>query len=163
MRGKKKQTERKSVERLVAVIDTDSSREFSIEKGQGPCLKDIPSVAYKVTRKMSDENLKLLHTILFARRGKAAQIKTNILGFSGFVWHGNEEKAEEKIKEKLDKCNKEKLWEFCDLFDIHITKATTKKEVDSVISDIPRDGPRRPAKNAIRDWTAIFRTASRAG
>ncbi|KAF2531442.1 hypothetical protein F2Q70_00031390 [Brassica cretica] len=113
MRGKKKQTERKSVERLVA--------------GQGPCLKDIPSVAYKVTRKTSDENLKLLHTILFARRGKAAQIKTNILGFSGFVWHGNEEKAEEKIKEKLDKCNKEKLWEFCDLFDIHITKATTKK------------------------------------
>ena len=29
-------------------------------------------VAYKVTRKTSDENLKLLHTILFARRGKVS-------------------------------------------------------------------------------------------
>ena len=38
-----------------------------------------------------------------------------------------QEKAREKIKEKLDKCNKEKLWEFCDVFDIHVSKATTKK------------------------------------
>ncbi|CAN6900552.1 unnamed protein product [Brassica oleracea] len=38
-----------------------------------------------------------------------------------------------------------------------------KEEVDSVISDIPRDGPRRPTKNAVWDWAAIFRTASRAG
>ncbi|XP_033138093.1 WAT1-related protein At4g15540-like isoform X2 [Brassica rapa] len=38
-----------------------------------------------------------------------------------------------------------------------------QEEVDSVISDIPRDGPRRPIKNAVRDWVAIFRTAFRAG
>ncbi|CAN6882172.1 unnamed protein product [Brassica oleracea] len=37
------------------------------------------------------------------------------------------------------------------------------EEVNSVISDIPRDGPRRPTKNAVRDWAAIFRTASRVG
>uniref|UniRef100_A0A0D3A3Y1 Band 7 domain-containing protein n=1 Tax=Brassica oleracea var. oleracea TaxID=109376 RepID=A0A0D3A3Y1_BRAOL len=37
------------------------------------------------------------------------------------------------------------------------------RQVDNVISDIPRDGPRRSAKNAVRDWAAIFRTASRAG
>ncbi|CAN7056971.1 unnamed protein product [Brassica oleracea var. botrytis] len=147
--------ERKSVERLVAVIDTDSSKEFRIEKvcqyfpklsrtslldvliiifwilqGPGAYLKDIPSVAYKVTRKKSDETLKLLHTILFGgRRGKAPQVKTNILSFSGFVWHGNEEKAKEKIKEKFDKCIKDKLVEFCEMFDIHVTKATTKEDI----------------------------------
>ncbi|KAG5390039.1 hypothetical protein IGI04_031580 [Brassica rapa subsp. trilocularis] len=122
--------ERKSVERLVAVIDTDSSKEFRIEKGPGAYLKDIPSVAYKVTRKKSDETLKLLHTILFGgRRGKAPQVKTNILSFSGFVWHGNEEKAKEKIKEKFEKCIKDKLVEFCEMLDIHVTKATTKEDI----------------------------------
>ncbi|CAF1700364.1 unnamed protein product [Brassica napus] len=35
--------------------------------------------------------------------------------------------------------------------------------LNSVISDIMRDGPRRPTKNAVRDWATIFRTASRAG
>jgi len=122
--------ERKSVERLVALIDKDSSKEFRVEKGRGAYLKDIPNVANKVMRKRSDETLKLLHPILFGgRRGKAAQIKTNILGFSGFVWHGDEKKAKEKVKEKLEKCTKEKLWEFCDVLDIHITKATTKKVI----------------------------------
>ena len=38
-----------------------------------------------------------------------------------------------------------------------------QEEVDSIIPDILRDGPRRPVKNAVRDWAAIFRTASRVG
>jgi hypothetical protein len=33
-----------------------------------------------------------------------------------------------KVKEKFEKINKEKLLEFCDLFDISVAKATTKKE-----------------------------------
>ncbi|MFS7922225.1 hypothetical protein Hanom_Chr03g00246451 [Helianthus anomalus] len=50
------------------------------------------SVAYKLSkRKANDDTLKLLHTILFGRRGKALQIKSNILQFSGFVWPDNEE------------------------------------------------------------------------
>lgn len=40
-----------------------------------------------------------------------------------------QEKAKDKVKEKLDKCNKEKLLEFCDLFDISVGKATRKKKV----------------------------------
>ncbi|CAN6814426.1 unnamed protein product [Brassica oleracea] len=36
------------------------------------------------------------------------------------------------------------------------------KKVNSVISDIMRDGPRRPTKNAVWDWATIFKTASRA-
>ncbi|KAG6790250.1 hypothetical protein POTOM_006398 [Populus tomentosa] len=122
------QRERKSVERLVATIDKDAVKEFQIEKGQGTPLKDIPNVAFKLSRRKIDDTFKLLHTILFGRRGKALQIKSNISRFSGFVWHQNEEKQKSKVKEKFDKCNKEKLLEFCDFLDIPLTKATTKKE-----------------------------------
>uniref|UniRef100_A0A7N0U1X6 DEK-C domain-containing protein n=1 Tax=Kalanchoe fedtschenkoi TaxID=63787 RepID=A0A7N0U1X6_KALFE len=121
--------ERKSVERLVAVIERDPSKDFHIEKGIGTALRDIPNVAYKLSRKKSDDTLKLLHSILFSRRGKAADIKHNISRFSGFVWHGNEEKQKLKIKEKLEKCFKEKLFEFCDILNIPIaSKANIKKD-----------------------------------
>uniref|UniRef100_M4D893 HIT domain-containing protein n=1 Tax=Brassica campestris TaxID=3711 RepID=M4D893_BRACM len=36
------------------------------------------------------------------------------------------------------------------------------KNKNRAIFDIPRDGPRRPVKIAVRDWAAIFKTASRA-
>lgn len=32
-----------------------------------------------------------------------------------------------KVREKLDRCNKEKLLEFCDVLDITLSKSTTKK------------------------------------
>lgn len=38
-----------------------------------------------------------------------------------------QDKQKIKVKEKIDKCVKEKLLEFCDLLDLPITKATTKK------------------------------------
>ncbi|KAK6149406.1 hypothetical protein DH2020_016931 [Rehmannia glutinosa] len=120
--------ERKSVERLVATVEKDSAKEFHIGKGRGTPLKDIPNVAYKLSRKKSDDTFKLLHTILFGRRGKAAEVKNNISRFSGFVWHDNEEKQMIKVKEKLDKCVKEKLLEFCDVLDVPIAKANTRKE-----------------------------------
>ncbi|XP_073268784.1 DEK domain-containing chromatin-associated protein 3 isoform X1 [Populus alba] len=137
------QRERKCVERLVATVDKDAVKEFQIEKGRGIPLKDIPNeqwvievipenvfstVAFKLSRRKADDTFKLLHTILFGRRGKALQIKSNISRFSGFVWHQNEGKEKSKVKEKFDKCNKEKLLEFCDVLDIPITKVTTKKE-----------------------------------
>ncbi|XP_019435695.1 PREDICTED: uncharacterized protein DDB_G0286299-like isoform X5 [Lupinus angustifolius] len=120
--------ERKTVERLVASIEKDANKELHIAKGNGTPLKDIPNVAFKLARRKIDDTLKLLHTILFGRRGKAIQVKNNISRFSGFVWHENEEKQIIKVKEKLDRCNKEKLFEFCDLLDIQIARSTIKKE-----------------------------------
>ncbi|KAJ0936427.1 hypothetical protein HanRHA438_Chr03g0130921 [Helianthus annuus] len=122
--------QRKSVERLVAVIERDSTKEFHILKGCGTALKDIPNVAYKLSkRKANDDTLKLLHTILFGRRGKALQVKSNILQFSGFVWPDNEEKHKLRVKEKLDKLNKEKLSEFCDIFDMTTVSRTNKEDI----------------------------------
>ncbi|XP_076941909.1 DEK domain-containing chromatin-associated protein 4-like isoform X1 [Bidens hawaiensis] len=125
---------RKSVERLVAVIENDAAKEFHILKGRGTVLKDIPNVSYKLSKKkVVDDNLKLLHTILFGRRGKAAQVKSNILQFSGFVWPENEEKHKLKVKEKLDKLNKEKLLEFCDIFDMTVSSANKEDIVVKLI------------------------------
>lgn len=38
-----------------------------------------------------------------------------------------QEKQKIKVKEKFDKCNKEKLLEFCDVLDIQISKNTRRK------------------------------------
>ncbi|XP_058218909.1 DEK domain-containing chromatin-associated protein 3-like [Rhododendron vialii] len=118
---------RKSVERLVESFEMESVKEFLIEKGRGAALRDIPNVAFKLSKRKTDETLKLLHTILFGRRGKAAQVKSNIFQFSGFVSTEDEEKQKIKMKEKLDKCVKEKLLGFCDVLDIPIAKADTVK------------------------------------
>ncbi|PIA58390.1 hypothetical protein AQUCO_00500365v1 [Aquilegia coerulea] len=120
--------ERKSVERLVASIEREPAKQLRIGKGRGTALKDIPNVAYKLSRKRTDETFIVLHTILFGRRGKAFNVKSNLSKFSGFVWQENEDKQKLKIKEKLDKFVKEKLLEFCDVLDIHVAKATTRKE-----------------------------------
>ncbi|XP_042490302.1 myb-like protein X isoform X2 [Macadamia integrifolia] len=120
--------ERKSVERLVAFIERDPAKDFHIEKGHGTPLKEIPNVAYKLSRKKTDEAFKSLYTILFGRRGKASDFKKNISQFSGFVWHESEEKQRMKLKEKFDKCFKEKLLEFCDALDIPVVKTAIRKE-----------------------------------
>ncbi|XP_043691228.1 myb-like protein V isoform X5 [Telopea speciosissima] len=120
--------ERKSVERLVASIEKEPAKGFRIEKGLGTPLKEIPNVAYKLSKKKTDETFKSLYMILFGRRGKASDVKKNISQFSGFVWHENEEKQRMKLKEKFDKCVKEKLLEFCDVLDISVVKTTTRKE-----------------------------------
>lgn len=44
-----------------------------------------------------------------------------------------QEKQRAKVKEKLDKCIKEKLMDFCDVLNIPISKASTRKVSDSVI------------------------------
>ncbi|KAG8054120.1 hypothetical protein GUJ93_ZPchr0001g29881 [Zizania palustris] len=59
---------------------------------------------------------------------KCPFLEENISQFSGFVWTDNQEKHRARIKEKLDRFNKEKLLDFCEILDIHVSKATTKKE-----------------------------------
>lgn len=119
--------ERKTVERLVQVVDKEQTKEFLIEKGRGTQLKDIPNVAYKLAKKKSAD-LKLLHQTLFGRRGKVINFKNHILQFSGFALHEDDEKQKTKMKEKLEKYVKDILVDFCELFDIHVLKATTRKE-----------------------------------
>lgn len=121
--------ERKTIERFVASNEKENVKEFTIEKGRGTLLKDIPNVVYKLSkRSRADENVRLLHVVLYGKRGKAFHLKNNILQFSGYVWGDNEEKLKGKVKEKLEKYNKENLLNLCDLLDIHVAKTSNKKE-----------------------------------
>ncbi|XP_020247166.1 protein DEK-like isoform X2 [Asparagus officinalis] len=122
--------ERKTVERYSAVSPRklSASKALKIEEGSGTKLRDIPNVAFKLSKRKGDENLQVLHTILFGRKSNAHYLKRNILQFSGFVWTENKEKNKAKVKEKLDKHTKDKLIDFCELLDIHFPRTSTKKE-----------------------------------
>ncbi|KAH0448693.1 hypothetical protein IEQ34_022493 [Dendrobium chrysotoxum] len=122
--------ERKSVVRYSATASRSISatKALKIQQGPGEMLKDIPNVTFKLSKRKSDESLRLLHKILFGRKANVHFLKRNILQFSGFVWSQNEEKEKSKVREKLNKCNKERLLDFCDLLDVYTLKVTTKKE-----------------------------------
>ncbi|KAF3514338.1 hypothetical protein F2Q69_00005523 [Brassica cretica] len=99
------------------------------EVGRGTQLKEIPNVAYKLSKRKPDDNLFLLHTILYGKKGKVQTLKRNIGLFSGFVWsEQEEEKQRARTKEKIEKCIKDKLIDFCDVLDIPINKSNVKKE-----------------------------------
>ncbi|CAH8386335.1 unnamed protein product [Eruca vesicaria subsp. sativa] len=121
----------KKVERHILYTPSRSSgsKPVSIQLGRGTRLKEIPNVAYKLSKRKPDDNLYLLHTILYAKKGKAQTLKRNIGQFSGFVWsEQEEEKQRARTKEKIEKCIKEKLIDFCDVLDIPINKSNVKKE-----------------------------------
>nr|VDD27356.1 unnamed protein product [Brassica oleracea] len=93
-------------------------------------MSDNVSVAHQLSKRKADDNLILLHTILYGKKAKAQMIKKNISQFSGFVWsEEEEEKQRGRVKEKLDKCIKEKLIFFCDVLDIPINRSHIKKKV----------------------------------
>ncbi|CAL4959675.1 unnamed protein product [Urochloa decumbens] len=122
--------ERKTVERYseLAPRITPVKKSPAILQGSGTKLKDIPNVSFKLSKRKADENLQSLHTLMYGKKSNVHFLKRNISQFSGFVWTDNEEKQRTRIKEKLDKFNKEKLLDFCEILDICIPKATTKKE-----------------------------------
>ncbi|XP_015164278.1 protein DEK-like isoform X3 [Solanum tuberosum] len=133
--GSRPTRERKTVERYFEslIARGSATKPLSIEKGQGTQLKDIPNVAYKLSKRKPDDNLQILHSILFGKKTKAHNLKKNIGLFSGYVWVENEQERQRvKIKEKLDKCVKEKLLFFCDILNIPVSKSATKKDELSV-------------------------------
>ncbi|KAI8018367.1 Protein DEK [Camellia lanceoleosa] len=121
--------ERKTVERYSEPsTGRSASKGLSIEKGRGTQLKDIANVAFKLSKRKPDDNLQILHTILFGKKTKAHSLKRNIGQFSGYVWVENEEKQRARVKEKIDRCVKEKLLDFCDVLNIPINRGNVKKE-----------------------------------
>ncbi|CAN6912784.1 unnamed protein product [Brassica oleracea var. botrytis] len=89
---------------------------------------------------------------------------------SSFSFHQKKNEIAKAVEEELEKEMSAYGFEIVQTLivdiepDEHVKRAMNEiNAVDNVISDIPRDGPRRSAKNAVRDWAAISRTASRAG
>ncbi|XP_010426369.1 PREDICTED: protein DEK [Camelina sativa] len=125
----RKRTERYIMDDTPPPSRSPGNKPVSIEQGRGTRLKEIPNVAYKLSKRKPDDNLFLLHTILYGKKGKAQTLKKNIGQFSGFVWsEQEEEKQRARTKEKLDKFNKEKLIDLCDVLDIPNNKSNVKKD-----------------------------------
>ncbi|XP_019457722.1 PREDICTED: glutamic acid-rich protein-like isoform X2 [Lupinus angustifolius] len=131
--GKRPVRERKSVDRYTVSSPSkfprsSATKPLSVEQGNGTQLKDIPNVAFKLSKRKPDDSLRTLHNILFGKKAKAHDLKKNIGLFSGYVWAENEQKQRAKIKEKIEKCVKDKLVEFCDILNVPINKTGLKKE-----------------------------------
>ncbi|CAH9053123.1 unnamed protein product [Cuscuta europaea] len=123
--------DRKTVDRFYVSSPPISAapKSLSIEKGRGMQLKDIPNVAYKLSKRKPDENLQILHSILYGKKAKARNLKKNIGEFSGYTWPDDEhEKQKGKVRDRLDKCVKEKLLDFCDILNVASIKSSSKKE-----------------------------------
>ncbi|KAK4279778.1 hypothetical protein QN277_011499 [Acacia crassicarpa] len=69
--------------------------------------REVRRVAFKLSKRKLDDNLQILHSILFGKQAK--------------------DKHRAKVKEKLDKCVKEKLVDFCDVLNIPISRGSVKK------------------------------------
>ncbi|CAK9260851.1 unnamed protein product [Sphagnum jensenii] len=122
--------ERKSIERFIAFVEKDTNKEVQIKKGEGTPFKDIPNVAYKLSKiSKNDEILSMLHSLLFNKRGKAAVLKQRILQFSGYVWTENQEKERARVKEKLERYTKEGLVLLIDVLDLHLPRTGKKEEL----------------------------------
>ncbi|XP_038984334.1 cilia- and flagella-associated protein 251-like isoform X3 [Phoenix dactylifera] len=94
--------ERKAVERYTALSPrrTSATKVLAIEQGAGIKLKDIPNVLFKLSKRKVDENLQILHTILFGRKSNVHFLKRNILQFSGIVWADNKKGKKRKRRTK---------------------------------------------------------------
>ncbi|XP_041999494.1 protein DEK-like [Salvia splendens] len=165
-RSERPTRERKTVERFIVGESprASASKTLSIEKGKGTQLKDIPNVAFKLSKRKTDETLQLLHTVLFGKKSKVHTLKKNIGLFSGFVWVENEEKQRTKVKEKLEKCVRGKLLDLCDVLNITVNKTSTKKEelttvlvdflesphatTDSLLADKEKKGKKRKSRGS---------------
>ncbi|CAM6051062.1 unnamed protein product [Sphagnum compactum] len=122
--------ERKSIERFIAFVEKDTNKDVQIKKGEGTPFKDIPNVAYKLSKiSKNDEILSMLHSLLFNKRGKAAVLKQRILQFSGYVWTENQEKERARVKEKLERYTKEGLVLLIDVLDLHLPRTGKKEEL----------------------------------
>ncbi|RYR19247.1 hypothetical protein Ahy_B03g063975 isoform C [Arachis hypogaea] len=127
--------ERKSVERYTVSSPHKfpgyaATKTISIDQGNGTQLKDIPngtSISFSACYFSIISKFVWIFLLIFFNH-EAHTLKRNIGMFSGYVWAENEEKQRAKVKERLDKCVKEKLIDFCDVLNLQINKSSLKKE-----------------------------------
>ncbi|GLJ55188.1 hypothetical protein SUGI_1184270 [Cryptomeria japonica] len=71
--------EKKPVKTFDPSTIRNSSREFIIEQGKGTQLKNIPNVAYKLSKLTRSDEMPIIHNLLYGRRGKAYHFKRDVL------------------------------------------------------------------------------------
>ncbi|XP_076268882.1 protein Dek isoform X2 [Rhynchophorus ferrugineus] len=132
--------ERKNVQRFEEDFKS-SEREpgkVEVEEGSGTPLGEIPRVEASIVR-FKNEDLKILHKILFKTEGKANLLKKNIKKFNGFTF----KKDSEDYKKKIETCKRlevKSLKSICEMLDLE--KKGNKDDVVERIVDFllePKD------------------------
>ena len=94
--------------------------------------KGVPSAKPAGSESESDDAIKLLHMVMYGRRGKVLEMKNRVLEFSGFVYE-DKKKDRAKLEDKLNKPKMSELKEICRVLDLHV--AGTKAEIIERILD----------------------------
>tara|TARA_R110002050_G_scaffold234977_1_gene370873 strand:- start:1807 stop:3090 length:1284 start_codon:yes stop_codon:yes gene_type:complete len=124
---------RKEVKKFVVESPGASTRAIEIQTGKGEQLKDIPIIEHHLKSKRRDDDaIKLLHMVMYGRRGKVLEMKNRVLEFSGFVYE-DKKKDRAKLEDKLNKPKMSELKEICRVLDLHV--AGTKAEIIERILD----------------------------
>ncbi|KAJ4791624.1 DEK domain-containing chromatin associated protein [Rhynchospora pubera] len=126
-------------------IPVEFTEKFVIKKGKGTPLKDIPNVVSKLETKVFSF-FTALHCILYGQNDEVEDYKKDVLHFSGFVLHDDEENQREKVKERLCRCTREMLAQLFSVFDICVGTAFYGMKKEKIIQlllnflEAPYDG-----------------------
>ncbi|KAJ8926026.1 hypothetical protein NQ315_009881, partial [Exocentrus adspersus] len=144
MSGKR---ERKNVQRLEIASEVKETK-IEFDGGSGTPLGDIARVDASISRFKNDD-LKLLHRLLFKVPGKNTQIKKNIRKFNGFDFKKDSEEYTKKVA-FAHKFETKHLKSICEMLDL--TKSGTKDDIIERVMDFlidPKDtGRGRPKRTA---------------
>lgn len=128
--------ERKNVQRFEEEVKEPAKIEH--DSGTGTPLGEIPRIEASITRFKNDD-LKLLHKLIFKTPGKSNMLKKNINKFNGFSF----KKDSDEYKKRLETCSKfeiKHLKSMCEMLDLE--KNGTKAVIAERILDFllePKD------------------------
>lgn len=124
--------ERKVVERFV-VTPQPVSHDLEIKQGSGKYLRDIPNIAFNLSKiSGKDDFMGALHKVLYRRPGKGTTRKRDILSFSGFVYEDPEE-GKEKDVERVLKLKNDEIHRIMDTLDIPRGSGGKEDKAEKVI------------------------------
>lgn len=92
---------------------------MDIPAGSGTALGNIPRIDASISRFKNDD-MKLLHRILFKSQGKSTMIKKNIKKFNGFDFKKDSEEYTKKVA-SMSKCDLKQLKSICEMLDLQKT------------------------------------------
>jgi protein DEK len=122
-------------------------------EGKGTKLRDIPNVAFKMSKISGrDELMESLHNILYRRKGAATTRKKAILDFNGFAFAAeNEEKEIEARKVSLGKWKLDLINKLLDTLDIPRGSGDKGTKIDLVVEFLEKPEQRSEVDLAAKE------------
>lgn len=133
---------------------------MEFENGSGTPLGDIPRVDASISRFKNDD-LKLLHRLLFDTVGKTALLKKNIKKFNGFSFKKNSTEYDAKVT-SADELEVKQLKVICEMLDL--PKTGTKDDIIARILEFliePKDSSPKPVGGGRPKRTAAVKANNR--